>query len=118
MRALAAHETGWDQHAVNLWHPGDIARGGAWGIMQITEKTARMYGYTASVGQLLDARVNFELGGRILADGRCQTLQDAGAWWNAGRRRFEDLPADHVTRKAYVPKLLAAAEKDKKGGVA
>lgn len=90
----------------------DGARGGAWGPTQITEKTARAHGYTGRIQALTeDAELAAEWTARIAAAGRPSTLEDLGAWWNAGRLTFSSLPAGHVTREKYVPRLREALAK-------
>jgi hypothetical protein len=90
----------------------DGARGGAWGPTQITERTARAHGYTGPMDALTeDPALAAEWTARIAAAGRPATIEDLGAWWNAGRTTFGALPADHVTRTNYVPRLVAALGK-------
>jgi len=40
MAAIVANESGFDPEAKNLISPGDVARGGAWGLGQLTLQTA------------------------------------------------------------------------------
>lgn len=106
--AIGRVESGLSMAARNL-SGTDGARGGAWGPTQITEKTARAYGYTGPMDALnRDLDLAASLSAKIAAAGRPMTIQDLGAWWNAGKRTFDALPADHVTRTSYVPRLLAA----------
>lgn len=107
--ALGRVESGLRAGAVNLSGP-DGARGGAWGPTQITEKTARAHGYTGPIADLTtDPALAAEWTARIAAAGRPATLDDLGAWWNAGRRTAAQLPPGHVTLTTYLPRLRAAA---------
>jgi len=90
----------------------DGARGGAWGLTQITEKTARGYGYMGSMSALLDdPQLAASLSATIANAGNPATIEDLGAWWNAGRKRAADLPEGHVTATTYIPRLKAALDK-------
>lgn len=87
----------------------DGKRGGAWGPTQITERTARAYGYTGPMEAFTtDLALAAEWTARIAKEGGPRSIEDLGAWWNAGRSSFDRLPADHVTRTVYVPRLVAA----------
>jgi hypothetical protein len=85
----------------------DGGRGGAWGPLQITLKTARGWGFTGDPELLHDPEVAAALAVKAIKDARITTLEDLGSFWNAGQRWFSKLPADHVTRVKYVPSLLA-----------
>ena len=105
--ALGLTESNLDPDALNNLGP-DAARGGAWGLTQITEKTARAYGYTGSMADLLKRPdVAADLSAKIAAAGNVKTIEDLGAWWNAGRRTASLLPAGHVTLTTYIPRLKA-----------
>lgn len=109
--ALGAVESGWVMTAVNMTG-GDLARGGAWGPTQITEKTARAHGYKGPMSDLNKSlSVMAGLSAVIAKAGRPSTLADLGAWWNAGRFHAADLPEGHVTLTTYIPRLLAAHER-------
>lgn len=96
----------WKPNAVNLTG-GDAARGGAYGATQITAKTARAYGYEGPMEALLkDESLMAKWSAIILSAGQPKSYEDAIAWWNAGRKRFADLPPDHMTRTKYLPKAL------------
>lgn len=109
--ALAYVESRWRMGATNLTGP-DGARGGAWGPTQITEKTARAHGYTGDMAALTqNAALAGEWTARILAarpGGAPASVEDAAAWWNAGRTSFASLGPDHITRRDYVPKAQQA----------
>jgi hypothetical protein len=90
----------------------DLKRGGAYGPTQITEKTARAYGFKGSMDELLqNPALAAEWTARIAAAGKPKTIDDLGAWWNAGRVSFALLDPSHVTRTIYVPRLRAALAK-------
>lgn len=108
--AIGYVESRWDAAAKNL-AGSDGQRGGAWGATQITDRTARGAGFTGKREELLDAAVAAEWTCRIMLTrpgGAPTTPEDAGAWWNAGRKSFADLPAANTARTDYVPKLIAA----------
>jgi soluble lytic murein transglycosylase-like protein len=91
--------------------PGDKKRGNAWGLFQITYKTAvEDIGYDAAPEGLLNPHINTAYAAKFIAHlsnsygGR---LHDVGAAYNGGRRYVH---APESTRKVYVPKLLAAAK--------
>lgn len=96
---------------VNMNGP-DGARGGAWGPTQITERTARAYGYDGPMEAFTtDLALAAEWTATIASAGEPRTIEDLGAWWNAGRRSADSLPPDHVTRTRYIPRLVAALER-------
>lgn len=111
--ALGWVESRWRLDAVNR-SGADGARGGAWGPTQITERTARGVGFAGDISQLtVDPGLAAEWTARIMLSrpgGPPPTAEDAAAWWNAGRASFDALPADHVTRTEYAPRLLAAID--------
>jgi soluble lytic murein transglycosylase-like protein len=95
----------------------DGARGGAHGLLQITLKTAQMHGFKGTAEQLRDPQINADWGARIMAAGSPKSIQDAAAWWNAGRKTLGELGPTHVTRTTYVPKVVAALAQVQKGAV-
>jgi soluble lytic murein transglycosylase-like protein len=111
MDALGRVESGWNLRAVNLSGP-DGARGGAWGPTQITARTAAAHGYSGPMSAFTtDPDLAAEWSARIMAarpGGPPRTVEDAAAWWNAGRASFASLPAGHITREDYAPKARAA----------
>jgi hypothetical protein len=111
--ALGKVESNWLLDATNKTG-GDLARGGAYGPTQITERTARQNGYTEPMLLLCeDAEVAAELTCVIMASrpgGTPQNAEDAGAWWNAGKTSVTKLVPDHVTRTTYIPRLRAALD--------
>ena len=107
--ALAAVESGYDMGATNQSGP-DGARGGAWGPTQLTERTARAYGYAGPMDALTtDPELAAEWTARILAarpGGPPPDIGAAAAWWNAGKRDLSLAPDS--TRTVYYPRALAA----------
>jgi hypothetical protein len=104
---------------------GDALYGGSYGATQITQKTARGYGYTGPMENLLtDLNLMASLSAKIAAAGQPMSIEDLGAWWNDGVRTFDALPetktikhADgttetipHPTRYTYVPHLVSILE--------
>lgn len=106
--ALGRVESSLSLGATNHTGP-DGKRGGAWGPTQITEKTARAYGYTGPMERLTtDLNFAASFSAQLAAAGSPGTIEDLGAWWNAGRRSFDSLPENHRTRLEYVPRLVDA----------
>lgn len=106
--AIGYVESRWNSNATNMTG-SDLARGGAIGATQITMKTAQAHGYTGTWQELLNSPEDqAELSAKILAAGDPQSIEDAAAWWNAGRKRASQLPIGHVTARDYIPKAQAA----------
>jgi hypothetical protein len=118
--AIGRVETGWKSNLVNQTGP-DAKRGGAWGVTQITERTARAHGYTGPMEAFVaDVELAAEWTGRILSEasrtGGLETLADYCAAWNAGRYDadkdndgdLDELPAGHSTREHYLPRAVQA----------
>jgi soluble lytic murein transglycosylase-like protein len=101
-------ESRWNPSATNLVGP-DAARGGAYGLTQLTLKTARALEPSITPEQLLDPVTNLRVAGLLLKDNRRRggaLWPDVAAMWNSGRR-FDAAPES--TRYDYVPRVLAAA---------
>ncbi|MBK9519380.1 MAG: hypothetical protein IPO09_18980 [Anaeromyxobacter sp.] len=113
IEAIGYVESRWRLSATNLTG-ADGARGGSWGPFQLSEKTARAYGYLGSmVNFTTDPDLAAEWCALIMAarpGGPPRTVDDAAAWWNAGRTSFAGLGPSHVTRTDYAPKARAALE--------
>jgi soluble lytic murein transglycosylase-like protein len=113
VEAIGYVESRWRMSAVNMTG-ADGARGGSWGPFQLSEKTARAYGYTGPMEEFTrDAESAARWCARILAErpgGPPQTVDDAAAWWNAGRTSAASLGPNHITRTDYIPKARAALE--------
>lgn len=103
-------ESGWNPRATNLSGP-DAARGGAFGLTQMTLRTARAFEPSITGDELLDPNTNLRIAGLLLAENARRgspMWPDVAAMWNSGRR-FDEAP--EVTRYKYVPKVLAAANR-------
>lgn len=100
-------ESGWQEDAVNNTG-GDAARGGAYGLTQMTLTTARAFVPDITPHELLDARTNLRVAGMLLEANakRSRDWRDVAAMWNSGRT-FDGAPSS--TRDVYVPKVLEAA---------
>lgn len=106
--AIGYVESHWDYKARNLTG-SDGVRGGAWGPTQITDMTAKAHGYKGDIRVIaLDPVVAAKWSAIIMHTRKPQSLQDAVAWWNAGRMSFDLLGPQHVTRLNYWPKAEQA----------
>lgn len=102
---LGYHESRWRLAAVNQTN-GDAARGGAWGPTQITETTARAFGYTGEMDQLTtDPDLAADLTCQMVAAQAPATLADLAAFWNAGRRASD--PALPASTRAYIARIAS-----------
>lgn len=114
LEAIGYVETRWRLGLVNR-SGADGERGGSYGPFQLSEKTARAYGYTGSMDAIKsDADLAAEWAARILAKrpgGPPATIEDAAAWWNGGKTSAAALGAKHMTRVDYIPKAQAALAK-------
>lgn len=108
--ALARQESDFRVDAVAT-HPADIARGGAYGALQMTLKTARGLGYQGPPEGLLDATENARWAAELCAQNAKRTkapigsqdwVYDLAAMYNSGRP-FAKAP--EVTRKDYAPRV-------------
>ena len=123
-------ESNWQVDALNASDAG----GGAWGLCQITERTALAMDdlHPTAWGALDPIRapfvltahpeINLQLAASLIAENakRCggpplslRWLQDLAALYNSGRT-YDNAPA--VTRNTYVPRFLRAFQR--RGGVA
>ncbi len=77
VKAIVQVESGFDPNAENLTG-GDAARGGSYGLMQVSLETAQGYGYDIdTTGQgLLDPSTNLQYGCMYLADCYSQAAGD------------------------------------------
>lgn len=102
-------ESGWNEAATNLSGP-DAARGGAWGLTQLTLTTARSLEPGITGQQLLDGVSNLRVAGLLLRDNARRSVddKDTAAMWNSGKL-YDRAPTS--TRNSYVPKVLEAAKK-------
>lgn len=112
--AVAYVESRWRPGLVNKSGP-DGARGGSWGPFQLSEKTARAYGYT---GPMESIRDDVDLAARWAAfimskrpGGPPATPDDVAAWWNAGHVTMAQVSAGSSARTTYLPALRDALDK-------
>ena len=102
--AFARVESSLRPNAVNNTG-GDATRGGAWGLFQMTLKTAQECGFKGEGEDLLDAEVNAEIAARFLARLMIpyRTLRDVASAYNSGHPYAS---APESTRDRYVPLIL------------
>jgi soluble lytic murein transglycosylase-like protein len=65
IKAIIAHESRFDERAYN---DEGGRRGGSRGLMQMSDATARLLGYTGAPDGVYDVPTNLELGARYIAD--------------------------------------------------
>lgn len=113
--AIARQESGFRPWARNNIG-GDKARGGAWGLFQVTLGTAQGLGYRGDGPGLLDPVVNADYAARLVAELRNQwhSLQDVAAAYNSGKA-YALAPA--TTRLVYCPRVLQFATGFEKAGL-
>jgi soluble lytic murein transglycosylase-like protein len=108
IKGIIAQESGFNPNATNLSGP-DGARGGAFGLMQMTLTTATGMGFSGPDAGLLDPTTNLTLGIHFLsycfeqADGNWAA---AAACYNGGRAKGDGT----FTDQAYVVAVLQYAE--------
>lgn len=108
MLATAYHESRFDPDAVNMTG-GDLARGGAFGMFQMTFKTAAALGYKGAPEGLKDFETNLSYALKLARQNaeRAEKLDDMASLYNSGKKYY-DAPA--VTRTMYVPAIKSAYE--------
>lgn len=97
--------------AVITMSGGDGARGGSYGLCQMSLATARGLGYEGSPSELLLPRVNAHLAAHLVGKDRKRfgpKLSDVSAAYNSGKPMSR---APATTREIYVPAVLAFALK-------
>lgn len=103
--ALAEQESAFKPDA-SVVTGGDGARGGAWGLGQVTLKTALALDKTATTARLLNplynAKIMALLCKEIWAQQRGRVV-DTASVYNSGKPQHR---APEVTRMVYVPKVL------------
>jgi soluble lytic murein transglycosylase-like protein len=109
VEAVGWVESRWRLDAVNDTG-ADAARGGSWGPFQLSEKTARSYGYAGAMTAFTeDANLAASWCALILSKrpgGPPATVEEAAAWWNAGRSTATNLP--ELTADTYIPQMRRA----------
>ena len=113
--AIIEVESNWNPDAKNLG-PADAARGGAWGLTQLTLRTARAYAPGIEGEQLLDPARNLDIASQLMRDNarRSKRWDDLAAMWNSGK--VADRAPDS-TRYKYIPAVLAAAQRYRAQGI-
>ena len=109
LEAIVDIESNWNPSASNRTG-GDEARGGAFGLTQLTLKTARAFDPRVTPDDLLDPEKHLAIASKLMADNarRSRDPKDLAAMWNSGKV-FDKAP--EVTREKYVPRFLAALTK-------
>lgn len=105
LMAIARHESALDPMA-RATDPRDLARGGSFGLVQMSLATARGLGYKGAADGLYDPEVNLALGAKYMAQNATRVgrdPKDLAAAHNSGRS-FAKAPA--ITRSDYVPKVM------------
>ncbi len=101
LKAVVKLESAWKVSAENQTG-GDLARGGAYGLGQVTLKTAQAFEPSITPSQLLQPDTNLRLASKVLAEGmqKFGNADDAFAYYNSGKP-FALAPESTQTR--YVP---------------
>jgi soluble lytic murein transglycosylase-like protein len=109
LEAIVDIESSWDPSASNRTG-GDEARGGAFGLTQLTLKTARSFDPRVTPEDLLDPVKHLIIASKLMADNarRSRDPKDLASMWNSGKV-FDKAP--EVTRESYVPRFLTALSK-------
>lgn len=122
LAATIAKESNWNPSAINDTG-GDAKRGGAYGLSQMTLRTAQGLGYKGDGQGLLDPETNVRLAARLhkanarllSARGDLSQLEDVIARYNSGKP-FANAPT--FTKDVYVPGVLAKVKDYQKKGLA
>lgn len=106
--AIARQESGFKADA-RVLTGGDGARGGAYGLCQMTLQTARLVGYTGDAEELslpdMNCHVAAQLIYQLMNDGH-RFFADIASAYNSGKPLKR---APESTRKTYVPNVLKYA---------
>ena len=122
LAATVKRESNWDPNAINNTG-GDAARGGAYGLAQVTLKTARALGYQGDPQGLLDPETNLRLAARLhksnsqllSSNGGLSQIEDVISRYNSGKA-FANAPT--YTKDVYVPGVKRALDQYRKDGLA
>jgi soluble lytic murein transglycosylase-like protein len=102
--AIARQESAWDPSA-QVVTGGDGVRGGAYGLCQMTLKTALALDREATVGRLLSPEYNAKLAAKLCKENWLRAkgrIQDVIALYNSGKE-FHRAPLS--TKTVYVPNV-------------
>lgn len=104
--AIAATESDFRAGAMNNRNEGDVARGGSYGLCQMSLQTAKALAPDCTVEDLLDPTTNSEIAAMLVSQlaRRYTDIKDVAAAYNSGKR-FAHAPSS--TRAIYVPRILA-----------
>lgn len=117
IKAVIAAESGFNPNAYNPNDPG-----GAWGLMQVIEGTARMLGHKGPMADLFRPSIGIDLGTKYLGQQQARysgALADTVASYNAGTARSTNgvySNQTYVTRVMDLVPYFAAWEREKGGG--
>ncbi len=102
--AIVMTESSWRQSVVNLG-PGDADRGGAYGLGQLTLKTAKALGFTGTPHELEDPAVNLEYVCKLIKDNTKpgETVLDVVCRYNSGKP-FSRAPS--FTKRIYLTRVV------------
>lgn len=110
--ALARQESNWNPDARNMTG-GDLERGGAFGLCQMTLKTGLALDKHCTPARLLIPKYNVELAAKLCKDnaGRCAgRMEDIISRYNSGKDFWK---APTVTKVHYVPNVQKYMEQYK-----
>lgn len=109
LAAIVEIESRWRPDARNETGT-DAARGGAYGLTQMTLRTAQALRPGTSREYLLTPEGNLDVAAQLMRDNarRSRDPKDLAAMWNSGKV-FDKAP--EVTRETYVPRFLSARAK-------
>lgn len=108
VKGIISVESQWNPDAENLTG-GDAARGGSYGLMQMSLETAQGMGYTGTAEGLKDPTTNLTYGIQFLGWAYTETGGDyvkTAAAYNGGRLGASGTYTD----QSYIDKVLAAAQ--------
>ena len=118
--ALVRQESNWNPAARSNMR-GDLLRGGAYGLAQVTMRTAEAMGYHLTEAQLLDPAINVSLAAELCHQnsGRVHKISphyygDLASLYNSGKV-LERAP--YSTSTSYVPRVLTFMEMYRNKGV-
>lgn len=108
--AIARQESDWCPWSKNTTDAGDIARGGAWGMFQMTLQTARGLGFTGTIDELRDLQTNTGLAAQLVKElnDKWHNLADVYACYNSGKPLIRHVVGSQVRKN--VARVLAFNE--------
>lgn len=108
--AIARKESSFRPWVVNLTDPGDIRRGGSYGLFQMSLRTALDLGFLGQAKDLLDPDINAYWAAKLVKQlhDTWHNLADVASCYNSGKPLAKLAPW-HRTR-AYVRDVMSYAE--------